>query len=231
MTKSNIVKFVGLLIFIAILAVVVVLLWPYLREVFEPGGVQNLVDRVQSAGATGVFILMGFQILQVIVAFIPGEVVQIAAGLLYGPWLGTLLVIVGCFISSFIVFQLVSRLGRPFVKDLVPEAMIERFEKFEQTNKLDIIVFILFLIPGLPKDIFTYIVPLTEMPMAKYLIVSNFARIPGVLGSTLAADALVSGDYVTAASIFVVLAVIAIIAILLSEKLMTWLEQRFRKDA
>ena len=231
MKKSDLVKFVGLIAFFVIVAIIVILLWPHLKGIFEPGGVQNLIARIQEAGPVGVLVLLGFQLLQVIVAFIPGEVVQIAAGLLYGPWLGVLILFVGCVISSFIVFQLVHRLGAPFVRDIVPDKLIERFDTFEKTKKFDIIVFILFLIPGLPKDVFTYIVPLTEMPMGKYLIISNVARLPGMLGSTLAADALINGDYMTAGIIFAVLAAIAIVVILLSERLMEFLERRFKHDA
>ena len=231
MKKSDLLKFVGLLAFLAIVTIIVVLLWPHLKGMFEPGGVQNLIERIREAGPVGVFVLLGFQLLQVIVALIPGEVVQIAAGLLYGPWLGVLILFVGCVISSFIVFQLVHRLGAPFVRDIVPDRLIDRFDTFEKTKKFDIIVFILFLIPGLPKDVFTYIVPLTEMPMGKYLIISNIARLPGMLGSTLAASALISGDYLKAGIIFGVLAVIAIVVILLSERLLEFLEHRFKHES
>ena len=231
MKKSDLLKFVGLLAFLAIVTIIVVLLWPHLKGMFEPGGVQNLIERIREAGPVGVFVLLGFQLLQVIVALIPGEVVQIAAGLLYGPWLGVLILFVGCVISSFIVFQLVHRLGAPFVRDIVPDRLIDRFDTFEKTKKFDSIVFILFLIPGLPKDVFTYIVPLTEMPMGKYLIISNIARLPGMLGSTLAASALISGDYLRAGIIFGVLAIIAIVVILLSERLLEFLEHRFKHES
>ena len=65
---------------------------------------------------------------------------------------------------------------------MVPVQYLEKFRKFEKTGKLNIIVFILFLIPGLPKDVFTYLVPLTDMRMRTFLLLSNVGRIPGIVG-------------------------------------------------
>ena len=90
---------------------------------------------------------------------------QLAAGMMYGPWLGAALILVGCVISSAFIFELVHRLGAPFVQSTVPVKYMDKFREFEKTGKLNSIVFILFLIPGMPKDVFTYIVPLTDMPM------------------------------------------------------------------
>lgn len=168
MEKADIFKFVGLIAFFAIMVLIVVMLWPYFHELFEPGGLDRIINDVRGAGPVGFLILLGLQFLQIVVAFIPGEVVQIAAGLLYGPWIGALVILAGCVISSAFIFALVRKLGAPFVQSMVPVQYLEKFRKFEKTGKLNIIVFILFLIPGLPKDVFTYLVPLTDMRMRTF---------------------------------------------------------------
>lgn len=129
-------------------------------------GVDRVIERIQDAGAAGVLVLLALQFIQVVVAFIPGEVTQMAAGMLYGPLWGSLLILFGCAISSAFVYELVHRLGAPFVKDLISDQHLKKFQDFEKTERLNIIVFILFLIPGLPKDTFTYIVPLTDMKLS-----------------------------------------------------------------
>ena len=86
-----------------------------------------------------------------------------AAGMMYGPWLGAAVVLLGCIISSAFVFAVVHRLGAPFVRDMVPTKYLDKFNAFEESGKLSIVVFILFLIPAMPKDTFTYLVPLTNM--------------------------------------------------------------------
>ena len=218
MEKADIFKFVGLIAFFAIMVLIVVMLWPYFHELFEPGG----LDR---------FILLGLQFLQIVVAFIPGEVVQIAAGLLYGPWIGALVILAGCVISSAFIFALVHKLGAPFVQSMVPVQYLEKFRKFEKTGKLNIIVFILFLIPGLPKDVFTYLVPLTDMRMRTFLLLSNVGRIPGIVVSTYAADGLADGRLMESAIIFAVAAVIAVLGVVFRERIMKMLEKHSHKDS
>ena len=73
---ANALKFAGLIAFFAIMAIIVILAWPYITDVFSEGGVERLVERVRNAGPAGVFILLGMQFLQIVVAFIPGEVVH-----------------------------------------------------------------------------------------------------------------------------------------------------------
>ena len=175
--KSNLFKFVGLLAFIAIVVIIVVAAWPYIADVFSEGGVERLVERVQNAGPFGVLILLGMQFLQVVVAFIPGEVVQIAAGLMYGPWLGSLIILVGCVISSSVIYLMVHKLGAPFVQGMVSTEHLDKFRQFEKSGKLDIVVFVLFLIPGMPKDVFTYLVPLTDMPYKRFIVLTPIGRI------------------------------------------------------
>ncbi len=220
MDRSTIFKFVGLIAFIALIVGIVVLAWPYLADVFTEGGVDRLVERVQDAGWMGVFILLGMQFLQIVVAFIPGEVVQLAAGLMYGPWLGSLLVLVGCVISSTVVYQLVHRLGAPFVQGMVSTEHLDKFRKFENSGKLDIVVFVLFLIPGMPKDVFTYLVPLTDMEYKRFIVLTTVGRIPGVVGSTYAASGFASGDVVGPVVVLAVLAVIAIVAIVFRDRIL-----------
>ncbi len=218
--RSAVIKFIGLIAFIVVIGIVVAVMWPYIADVFSEGGVDRLVERVQNAGPAGVLILLGMQLLQIIVAFIPGEVVQLAAGLMYGPWLGALIILVGCVISSAIVYVLVHALGAPFVQSMVSTEHLERFRAFEKSGKLDIVVFILFLIPAMPKDVFTYLVPLTEMKMGRFLLLSTVGRIPGVLASTYVAHGFSQGDIVGPIVIVVVVAVIALVAILFRDRIM-----------
>ena len=220
MARANIFKFAGLIAFIVIIAVVMFVAWPYISDVFSEGGVDRLVERVQNAGPAGVFILLGMQFLQILVAFIPGEVVQLAAGLMYGPLFGSIIILAGCVISSSIVYLLVRKLGAPFVQGMVSTEHLEKFHSFEESGKLDIVVFILFLIPGMPKDVFTYLVPLTDMPYKKFILLTTIGRIPGVVGSTYAASGFANGDIVGPVVVLAVLAVAAVVAILFRDKIL-----------
>lgn len=220
MTRGGIFKFGGLIAFFALMVIVVILIWPYIHEAFEPGGLSRVIDDVRNAGPLGFLILLAMQFMQIVVAFIPGEVVQMAAGMMYGPWLGAAVVLLGCIISSAFVFAVVHRLGAPFVRDMVPTKYLDKFNAFEESGKLSIVVFILFLIPAMPKDTFTYLVPLTNMRMRDFLVLSNVGRIPGIVISTYAANGLVDGNITQSIIIFAVVAVIAIVAIVFRDKIM-----------
>lgn len=219
MTRGDIFKFGGLIAFFALMVIVVILIWPYIHEAFEPGGLSRVIDDVRNAGPLGFLILLAMQFMQIVVAFIPGEVVQMAAGMMYGPWLGAAVVLLGCIISSAFVFAVVHRLGEPFVRDMVPTKYLDKFNAFEESGKLSIVVFILFLIPAMPKDTFTYLVPLTNMRMRDFLVLSNVGRIPGIVISTYAANGLVDGNITQSIIIFAVVAVIAIVAIVFRDKI------------
>lgn len=220
MTRGDIFKFGGLIAFFALMVIVVILIWPYIHEAFEPGGLSRVIDDARNAGPLGFLILLAMQFMQIVVAFIPGEVVQMAAGMMYGPWLGAAVVLLGCIISSAFVFAVVHRLGAPFVRDMVPTKYLDKFNAFEESGKLSIVVFILFLIPTMPKDTFTYLVPLTNMRMRDFLVLSNVGRIPGIVISTYAANGLVDGNITQSIIIFAVVAVIAIVAIVFRDKIM-----------
>ena len=220
LTKADLFKFGGLIAFFVLMAVVCVAIAPLILELTEPGGVERVVQDVRNAGPGGVLILLGMQFLQVVVAFIPGEVVQVAAGMMYGPWGGAAVVLAGCIISSAFIFFIVHKLGAPFVRAMIPEKWMGKLEDFEETDKLDVMVFVLFLIPGLPKDVFTYLVPLTDMSMRNFLVLSTVGRIPGILMSTLAADGLMEGDIMRSVLLFLVAAGMAALAIVFHEKIM-----------
>ena len=217
--QSDLIKLVGLVVFIVLITAIVVAIWPTLSIVFEPGGIETLIELITSQGPLGVLILLGMQLLQIIVAFIPGEVVQIAAGMMYGPLWGSVVILVGCVLSSMVVYELVHKLGAPFVRSMVGEKQLLKFRQFELSGKFGVTVFVLFLIPGFPKDVLTYIVPLSDMNLRTFLLLSTIGRTPGVIISTYAAAGLADGNIVTSVIIFVVAALIAIIVLLLRNRI------------
>ena len=229
MDKATLIKFGGLIAFFLLLVVVCVAIAPLIKELTQPGGLQRVTQEVRNAGPAGVFVLFGMQLLQVIVAFIPGEVVQVAAGLMYGTWGGAAIILAGCVVSSSAIFFIVHKLGAPFVRAMIPRKAMDKLEAFEQTDKLNTMVFVLFLIPGIPKDILTYLVPLTAMPLSRFVVLANVGRIPGVVASTMAADGLIQGDYLKSAILFVACAIVAVVAIVSYEKILRAFARR-KKD-
>lgn len=218
-SRSAVFRAAGLVAFCIVLIAATVAMWPLITSIFSDSGREQMVDEIQNAGPVGVLILLGFEIVQVVVAVIPGEVVQLVAGMLYGPWLGALIILVGCILSTWLIYEVVHRLGEPFVEEVVSTEHLQRFRDFESSGKLSSLVFILFLIPGLPKDTFTYLVPLTSMKLREYLLLTTVARSPGVLMSTFAASGLVNGKIWQSALMLCIVGVVALVAILKRDKI------------
>ena len=227
--RADIFRFGGLLVFFIVLALSVAFVWPMITILLTQGP-EQLAQEIRSAGPMGMLMLLGLQFIQILTVFIPGEAVQLVAGMMYGPWLGALIILVGCLASSAVIYQLVHRLGQPFVEDMVSTKYLDKFHEFEKTGKLNTIVFILFLIPGLPKDVFTYLVPLTNMSMKTYLTIITIARFPGVIMSTYAASGLVDGNITSSIAILVILAVIAGVVVLFKDKLLALFQNKDKKE-
>lgn len=102
---------------------------------------------------------------------------------------------------------------------MVPKKYILKLEEFEHSKKFNLIVFILFLIPGLPKDLFTYVVPLTDMRFREFMLVTNIARIPGIILSTYAANGLINGDIWQSVAIFLALAIVSGVALIVFNRI------------
>ena len=166
---------------------------------------------LEGYGWKGRFILLGIQCLQVIVALIPGEIIELGAGYAYGAVEGTLLCLLGVGVSSSAIFLLVKKFGTPIVELFLPREKIQQLRFINSSEKLKRLVFFLFLIPGTPKDILTYFVGLTDLRLLSFLTISLIARIPSVASSAVCGQMLGDKDYVTAALVYAVTGVISIV--------------------
>ena len=230
MPRSVAFRMGGLALFLLLIVGATLAMWPVISSVFSEAGRANLINEIHSAGPFGMLILFGLEFVQVIVAFIPGEVVQLVAGMLYGPWLGSAIILVGCVCATAVIYELVHRLGQPFVEEVVSIEHLERFREFERSGKLAVMVFILFFIPGLPKDVFTYLVPLTSMPRRAYRFISTIARTPGVVMTSLAASHLAQGNYAQSVVFFAVLAVLAVLGIYNKDRILNAFNRHKSED-
>ena len=156
--------------------------------------------------SAGVFTLL--QALQVVVAPIPGELTGVVGGYLYGNAFGFLLSTLGLTLGSWVAFELASALGRPFVERLVKKEIIERFN-FVTTSAGVTTCFLLFLLPGFPKDYLCYVLGLSRMKLSTFLIISTLGRVPGTYVLTLQGASIRSHEY----SIAVIVAVICVVVI------------------
>jgi uncharacterized membrane protein YdjX (TVP38/TMEM64 family) len=135
-------------------------------------------------------IMIGIMVLQVLVALIPGEPIEFAAGYIFGAFSGTVLCLIGGALGSLIIILLVRKYGMKLIRLFFDERHIVSIKFLENPKKRDETIFLLFLIPGTPKDLLTYLAGLVPINLGRFLILTTIARIPSVLSSTLAGSML-----------------------------------------
>jgi uncharacterized membrane protein YdjX (TVP38/TMEM64 family) len=183
--------------------------WQELGDVTEFYSSKKRLKRfLMSFGPYSAAVFTLLQALQVVVAPIPGELTGVVGGYLYGNAFGFLLSTLGLTLGSWVAFELASALGRPFVERLVKKEIIERFN-FVTTSAGVTTCFLLFLLPGFPKDYLCYVLGLSRMKLSTFLIISTLGRVPGTYVLTLQGASIRSHEY----SIAVIVAVICVVVI------------------
>jgi len=155
----------------------------------------ELVKTMRSEGAIGPLICIGVQFIQVVIFVIPGEVTQIAAGYVFGAWLGFVYSLAGIALGSMFDFWFARLVGRPMMEKLLGHERLERIDHLFGSRKGKSALFLLFLIPGMPKDAMSYGAGLTQFGMGEFVMISGLARIPALLFSTLIGSQLYARDY------------------------------------
>ena len=179
----------GWLVLIGLVASIAGLWGPELFALL--GDEERLQEALTRWGLLGPLVFIGLQVLQVVIFVIPGEVVQIAGGYLYGPWLGLIYSLIGIGIGSSGAFLIGRVLGRPFVEALLRRETVRRLDRLLSRSGGVAALFLLFLLPGVPKDALCYVAGLSAIPFLIFIGVSLLGRLPAlsvsvVFGSKLA---------------------------------------------
>lgn len=191
---------------------------PLVRYMMQPAFRQELSLWVEGAGLWGVAVLLLIQIAQVVVAVVPGEPVELVAGLMYGTLGGLFICMVGLLAGSAGIFWTVRRLGRERLAKTKIYPKLMAYDFLTNEDKLMAMVFLLYLIPGTPKDILVYVCALTTLSMRQFLVVSTLARIPSVITSTMAGASFASGNLLLTVAIFLFTGIAGILGILYHKK-------------
>lgn len=189
---------------------------PLVRFAQEP---ERFRAWVADRGFVGKLAYMGMVFMQVIIAVIPGEPFEIAGGYAFGALWGTVLCLFSAFVASVVVFMLVRRFGVRFVEIFFPKEKIESLRFLKTSKKRGLIFFIIFLIPGTPKDLLCYFAGLTDMDLGLWVLMSSLGRIPSVFTSTVGGDALGKGQYSNAVIVFVITFLLSAVCLFVYQKI------------
>ena len=205
---------------VAAAAVTALLCWEYL-----PGLLAWLADAraVRAFVADHAFAsrltMLGINIVQVLLAFLPGEPVELASGYAFGFWEGTALCLVASGLATSAIYWATRRWGWKLVGLFFDRSLFDRFSWLKSAKRLELIMLIVFLIPGTPKDFLTYFAGLTNMRFLPVVLIATFGRIPSIVTSTITASAVGSGNWLLVACTLVASALLLAVGGLMYRRL------------
>jgi len=224
-SKRNFIVFV--IIFLFLTCILGIIFWPFIKNLNNPEYREKFSAWVAGLGFKGVLILLSVQILQIVVAVIPGGPVELIAGAAYGAWAGLLIIEIGCAIATVIVFLMIKKFGLPLIKRFFGEDVLDKWSFLRDGKKTAMVTFILFLIPGTPKDTLTYLAPLSRLSLVQFTLISVFARFPAIFLTTIMGDAAMQGNWVMFFLIFSITAIVGILSIQFKDKIINYVTSRF----
>jgi len=186
---------------------------------------ERLQSWIQGWGIWAPLVFIGVQTIQVIVFVLPGEITQVAGGYLFGGWLGALYSLSGILLGSTIAFWASRLLGRPFVATIVSKEKLEGVEKMLVSRSAQVVFFLLFLIPGIPKDILCYVAGITPLRFPFFMLASTLGRLPGIIGSSVIGRAAAAERWGLLIGVSAAALVLFAAGLLLRPRIQAWVEK------
>jgi uncharacterized membrane protein YdjX (TVP38/TMEM64 family) len=200
--KNSKMKILKTFIFILILLMMLIItikVFPIFKNIATEEGRNTFKVNIENSGYQGVLMILGLMFTQMFFPILPGEPVELLAGMCFGTWGGLLVIYVGVFVTTLIIYFLVRKFGRDFIVTFISEEKLSKIQNsktWSDRNKIRILLFLSFFIPGLPKDIFVYIGGLLPIKPIEFLLISTFARFPSIISSTIVGSNILYGNWI-----------------------------------
>ncbi len=223
--KLKIVKFIMFIIVIIAMIGMTVYLFPVMKNLSTYEGQIAFKEKVNNSGVWGFLALLGLQFAQIFLVVLPGEPLEILAGMCYGAVGGMFFIFFSVSLTTTVIYLLVRKFGKELIYDSFGKEKIEKIENskaFQNPKNLEFIFAICFAIVGTPKDLLTYLGALFPIKPIRFIAIATFCRFPSIISSTIVGQYFSQGNWEV--SIIVYLITFAITF------LMIWLVKIFDKD-
>lgn len=220
--KAKMLKLIALILIVTILLIATIYSIPIIKEINTTEGQAQFKEKITQSGIIGVLILFGLELAQVILAILPGEPIEILAGICFGPIWGTIFLMISVFIVTCIIYFLVKKYGRNFIYEFFPKEKVNKLENsklFKDHKKIEMVMIILFLIPGTPKDLLVYIGGLLPIKSSRFIAISTLLRFPSIISSTIAGDNIIEGQWKVSILAYAITFLITFMVIFIVNKL------------
>lgn len=213
-----------------IIGVPAVLFFNYRDTLFNADWLSQLPVLLSRYRRQAAFILIALQILQVIICIVPGQPIQFAASYMFGIAKGYLISVTGAVIGAFIAFYISGLLGKDAVCTLFGREKVEDYRRKLNSGRGLMAVLLIYLIPGIPKDLTAYAAGISDMRIRPFLLVSTIGRSPAMLGSLLIGHFFSRGNYKAVAALAVITVILLIIFFIKRKDMVALLDNIEKKD-
>lgn len=216
MKKKKIIKLSIAVVVAIIFILTIIYLAPIMKHISTKEGQIAFKEKIDNLGVVGLIILFLLELAQIFLVIIPGEPLEILAGMCYGAIGGTIFITVSVFITTTILYFAVKKYGKKFIYESFKKEKIDKIENskiLKNPKKVELIMTILFLIPGTPKDLLVYIGGLLPIKPLKFILISTFARFPSVISSTIAGVGIVNGNIQITIAVYAITFIITAIVL------------------
>lgn len=220
-----ILKLIILALIIIGLSVIVYMFAPEFVTIFKD--IEKAKEYLLQYEAASILIFMLLQIIQIVISVLPGQVLQFAAGYIYGFPFGILWSLVGIGLGTIITFYLAKLLGKDAMHVIFDEEKITKFINVLNSKKAYTVIFVIFLIPGIPKDLISYAAGVSEIKLKPFLILSIVGRSPALIATIAMSRLLYNGDYIWLGIFIFVALILFIIGILKRKHLTEYIDKAY----
>jgi uncharacterized membrane protein YdjX (TVP38/TMEM64 family) len=224
----TIAKFTVLVLILVGIPLFIVLLHPEIIDQFRSLDAINAM--LAKYKTQSIFIYVGLQIVQIILCFLPGQVIQMAAGYAFSVPVALVLSLVGIGLGTCCTFALARIFGRDMVLLVFGEEKAGRFIDMMNSKKAFVIIFLLYLFPGIPKDIFGYVAGVSKLRLLPFVLLSLVARTPALIASLIFGDMFNNKDYSGMIIVGSIVAVVIILCLIFRKRFMNFIDKAYTRS-
>ena len=216
--KAKIFKIIMFIVAILLIIGIIIYLFPVMKDLSTHEGQLAFKARIEQSGILGFLILLGLQIAQIFLVILPGEPLEILAGMCYGAIGGAIFIFFSVALTTTIIFLLVRKFGRKFIEQSFDKEKIDKIEKskiFQNPKNIEFILAICFAITGIPKDILIYVGGLLPIRPIRFILIATFCRFPSVISSTIAGQYFSEGNWKISLLIYGITLIVTILALII----------------
>lgn len=216
--KTTVIKVIIFIIAISLFVGIIAYLFPVMKNLSTHEGQLAFKARIEESGIYGFLTLLGLQFAQIFLVILPGEPLEILAGMCYGAVGGTIFIFFSVALTTTLIFLLVRKYGRKFIEQSFDKKKIDKIEKskiFQNPKNIEFILAICFAITGAPKDILIYVGGLLPIRPIRFILIATFCRFPSVISSTIVGKYFSEGNWKISLLIYGITFVITILTLII----------------